>query len=295
MIKRWFEEEGIYFIKAMLSMGLLIVVAIVLSTVLSGPLQEREQIMVENGEVLPATVLELIGMQQLRAFPPKMEIFLIALMVANLIVMGCIIGHSVHSVRESIKKGAFAFHYVQVMQPWQYYIMVVLRTMCSALLIWGIYVIEVLLAAGILCNRLSVDVLPKVQAIVGAMAVRGIAVVMLMVAIGVLYGIKQDYRMHGVDFGLCLIGVSFIVSNAYKIPQYFGQKQIDEMVNAQDMMNLAFQMKQVRFVCPFAWLNPFNIYHNILETGVLWSYGLVAVGILVAAGVVFWKRDWWEL
>jgi len=296
MIKQWIKKEGIYFIKTICAFAIFGVLAVVLSQVFAGVLQERELLMVENEEVLPATVLELIGMQQLQVFAPELEIFFIIMMVTNLIIMGAIIGHGVHSVRESIEKGAFSFYYAQVTKSWKYFGMIALRVAGAALVLWLVYVLEMMLAGVILCvcnPALAGEEI--VLTVLLEMAWTGIPVVLLMSSAGVLYGIKQGYSMHGVDYGLCIIGISFLIGNLYKIPQYVGQMQIDEMMNAQDMMNLAYQLKQIRWICPFAWVNPYNIYHSVLDQGVLWGYLGVAILILIVTGVVFSKRDWWEL
>lgn len=296
MIKQWLKKEGIYFIKMFSTFAVLGVLAVLLSQLLAGVLQERELLMVENEEVLPATVLELIGMQQLQVFAPELEIFFIIMMVTNLIIMGAIIGHSVHSVRESIEKGALSFYYVQVMKSWQYFAITVLRVVGSALVLWLAYVIEMMLAGVILCAcNPALTGEEIVLTVLLEMAWTGIPVVLLMSSAGMLYGIKQGYSMHGVDYGLCILGISFLIGNIYKIPQYVGQMQIDEMTNAQEMMNLAYQLKQIRWICPFAWVNPYNIYHSVLGQGMLWGYLGVAILILIVTGVVFSKRDWWEL
>lgn len=251
--------------------------------------------MVENEEVLPAAVLELVGMQQLQIFPPQLELFFLVTMVTNVIIMGLLIGHSVHRMRESYEKGAFAFYYIQMMRPWQIYLLTIARIVFSALLVWGIYVAGVLLAGEVLCSGLTSEVLTSVPWIIYKMGMRGIVIVVLMTAIGVLYGIKQNYKMHGVDYGICLMFLGFAISNAYKIPQLIGQKQVEEMVNAQEMMQLAYTMKQVRCVYPLAWLNPFNVYHEVLDVEMITTYGWIAIMIFVVAGVSYSARDWQEL
>lgn len=295
MIKKWITDEGIYFIKTLIGAGLLMVLAVLLSYAFADTLHEKELLMVENEQLPAKALLEFIGLQQLQVFVPRLEIFFIALMVTNFIMIEAIIGHSVHSMRNSIEKGAFAFYYAQSMPAWQYYILVVIRVIGSALLAWSFYMAEVYLACSVLCKGLESDVVSTVQLMMGKMLFHGIPVVFLAVAIGVLYGIKQGYSMHGADFGLCLLGISFVIGNIYKIPQYIGHLQMEEMVNAQDIMNLAYQIKQIRFACPLAWLNPYNIYHSVVTTDVLLGYGLASVCVLCAAGVIFWKRNWWEV
>ncbi|MBQ8519563.1 MAG: hypothetical protein IJ455_08200 [Agathobacter sp.] len=295
MAKRRLVDEGIYFIKAAIVFAICMVVAVALSSILSGVLQEREQQMIEIGQIPSDAVLELVGMQEIQVFPPQVEIFFLLLMISNLLPLGAIIGHSVHSMRYSFEQGAFAFYYVQVMERWMYYGLTLLRILISSMLTWGIYIVEVILASGFVSRDLGAEIGEAVLAVLGTMARRGSGIVVLMVALGVLYGVCQYYRLHGADYGLFLIGLSFILGNLYKIPQLIGYKQIEEMVNAQMTMKVVYYMKQLRFLCPFSWLNPFNIQHNILNESVIWGYGLVAVVILVVAGIIFWKRDWQEL
>ena len=295
MTKRRLIDEGIYLLKAAIAFAVCMVVAVLFSSILSGALLEREQQMVETGQVPSDAILELVGVQELRVFPPQVEIFFLLLMILNLIPLGMIIGHSVQSMRRSFEQGAFAFYYVQVMERWMYYGLTLLRILLAGVLIWGIYIVEVILASSFVTRGLGAEIGAVVSSVFGTMAWRGIGIVLLMVAFGVLYGICQYYRLHGVDYGLFLIGISFTLGNLYKIPQVVGYKQIEEMVNAQMTMKVVYYMKQLRFLCPFSWLNPFNIHHNILNESVIWGYGLVAVVILVVAGIIFWKRDWQEL
>jgi len=295
MLIRRIIDESKYFIKTIIGIGVLMVIAVVLSSLLSGLLEEQELLMVENEEILPPTVLELVGMKELQIFPPQLEVFFLIIMVTNVIVMGLLIGHSVHRMREDYERGTFIFFYMQKMRPWQYYLMSVLRIVLSAFVVWAIYMAGVVLACEVVCREMSSDVLGMVTHILEEMAVRGVPVVLLVVAVGVLYGIKQNYKMHGVDYGICLIALGFVAGNAYKIPQFIGQKQIDEMVNAQEMMKIAYTMKQARVVCPFAWLNPFSIHHEVLDISVLNTYGWIAIALLVVAGVIYSMRDWQEL
>lgn len=295
MGKRQIIDDTIFIIKTALAVAVLMGIAVCLSSILSGPLQERELLMIENEEVMSTAMLELIGMQQLQQFPAKIEIFFLILMVYNLIVIGNIIGYSVHTMRRSFSQSSFIYYYAQVMRMWQYYLITILRTVFSAFVVWGIYIAGVIFASEFLTRGLDSEMVNTISMILNELAVRGTGIVLFMVAIGVLYGIKQCYRMHGVDYGLCLIGISFILGNLYKIPQLIGQKQIEDMVNAQEMMQMAYQLKQIRFLNPFAWLNPFNIHNHILETEVIYRYGAVALGLIVVAGIIFSVRDWKEL
>lgn len=295
MTKRRLIDEGIYLLKAAIAFAVCMVVAVLLSSILSGALLEREQQMLESGQVPSGAILELVGVQELRVFPPQVEIFFLLLMILNLIPLGMIIGHSVQSMRRSFEQGAFAFYYVQVMERWMYYGLTLIRVLFSGVLAWGIYIVEVILASSFVTRGLETEIGAVVSSVLGIMAWRGAGIMLLMVALGVLYGGCQYYRLHGSDYGLFLIGISFILGNLYKIPQVIGYKQIEEMVNAQMTMKVVYYMKQIRFLCPFSWLNPFNIYHDTLNASVIWGYGLIAVALLVVAGIVFWKRDWQEL
>ena len=263
MLKKRVTDEIIYLIKAAFAYAVMMALVVMLSSLLASTLEESELLILESEAGISTAMLELVGMQALRQFPPQIEIFFLLLMVTNLVVCAAVIGHSVHRMRESYEKGGFAFYYAQVMRPWQYYIMTGVRILLSAELVWGIYIAMVYGALKVLSQGIAIEVVIVVFNIISEMALRGLVIILLMSVVGILYGIKQNYKMHGVDYGLCLIGVGFLVGNAYKIPQLIGQKQIEEMVNAQDMMQLTYAIKQLRVACPFSWLNPFNIYHTI--------------------------------
>ena len=295
MIKDRVARELIYLIKTALIFAGMLGITIVLSHVLGGALAAKELEMLENEQVLATAMLELIGMQMLQQFPANIEVFFLIIMVLNLIVMGTIIGHSVHAMRKSVEQGAFGFLYMQTMHTGMYFGITVLLVLMTALLTWGIYSAELFLASNFLLKGYGAAVFSSVYAILTSIAGLGAGVVVLMVSISVLYGVAQSYSMHGVDFGLAIMGLSFVLGNVYKIPQVIGHNQIEQMINAQQTMEVARMLKQIRFLCPFSWLNPFNIYNYILSPRMIGSYVIVAVAIFVIAGVVFCLRDWQEV
>lgn len=295
MIKSKIAHEIIYLIKTALAFAGMIVITIVLSQILGEALAAKELEMIENEQVLATAMLEMIGMQALQQFPANIEVFFLIIMVLNLIVMGTIIGHSVHAMRKSVEQGAFSFLCVQTMSVWMYFCVTALMALLVALLSWGIYSTELFFASNFLLKGYGMAVFSSVYAILKSVAILGAGVVVLMVAISVLYGVAQSYSMHGVDFGLAIMGISFVLGNVYKIPQMIGHNQIEQMINAQQTMEVARMLKQMRFLCPFSWLNPFNIYNYILSPRMIGSYMMVALAIFVIAGVVFSLRDWQEV
>ena len=288
-------DEGIFLIKTVIGMALLLSFAVVVSVFLSNALLEKETAMQQMGKLPVVAVMELVGMQSLQVFPPQVEIFFLMLMVLNMVVMGAVIGHAVHGVRRSFETGVFAFFYMQVMDKGLYYVYTVLRLLLVSIMAWLMYMVEVMISLSFVVKGLDVEVIATVEAIQGEMLLRGIGVLIFMLGIGVLYGIQQYHGMHGVDFGLCVMGICLALGNFYKIPQFIGYKQVEAMVNAQVTMRVAYYMKQLRFLCPFSYINPYNIYHNTLNESVVGVYMLIGIAIMVVAGIIFWKREWREL
>lgn len=295
MIKNRVINELVFLMKVVLTFGIGILVLFGVSHVLGDLLAEKEVEMVLNQQELPKAMLELIGMQQLQQFPANIEVFFLSILVLNLIVMGMIITHSICAMRQGLERGSFGFLFVQVMKKCTYFIIEIFWTLVIAFLTWGIYVSAIFITAKLLLKNVEAMVATKVYVVIESMSTWGLGVVVLLVAISVLYGVKQSYRMHGMDFGIAIMGVGFIIGNAYKIPQYIGHKQIEQMVNAQETMEVMRMMKEFRFASPFSWLNPFNIYNHVMDVEMIWCYVGMAVLLFVIAGAVFCLRDWWEV
>lgn len=295
MIKHRVINELMFLLKMIIAFGIGVLIVFGASHLLGGVLAEKELEMALNQQEISKAMLELIGMQQLAQFPASIEVFFLLVLVLNLIVVCVIIAHSVHAMRRNLEQGAFGFLFVQVTKKHIYFIIELLRTLVVAFCTWGFYVVALFVTAAFLLSDAELLVADKVYEILSTMSIWGIAIVLLFVAIAVLYGIVQGYRMHQVDFGLAIIGVGFVIGNAYKIPQYIGQKQIEQMVNAQETMEIMRMMKTLRIACPFSWLNPYNIYNHVLDAGILWIYVAVALLVFAIAGAVFCLRDWWEV
>lgn len=295
MIIRWILDEGKFLIKTAILLMFCLIVTVMLSDVLGDFLLEKELLMEEMEKLPPVATLELIGMQSLKVFPARVEIFFLILMIVNLVTIGIVIGHSVHRMRASFENGSFAFYYMQVMNKGIYYLFIVLRLLFVNMMVWLIYIFEVKLGISYLVKGLESEVAVVVEGILRELAYRGIGVLILMTAIGVLYGIKQRHSFHGVDFSVCIMGILFVLGNIYKIPQFIGQKQIEAMVNAQDIMRTTYYIKQIRFVCPFSILNPYNIHHNIIPVDLAWNYAGVGLLLLFITGIFFELRNWQEL
>ncbi|MBR2045521.1 MAG: hypothetical protein IJ958_05230 [Agathobacter sp.] len=295
MVKNKILDGLIYLAKTIVLLGVLLVITVVLSQELGALLGEKELELIENEQVIPLAMLELIGMQALQQVPADIEVFFLIIMVLNLVVIGKIMGHSIEVMRNGVRKGAFSFLYVQTMHVWVYFVRLVLSVLVMALVTWGLYIAGVFVCSSFVFTGLEAVFLTNANVVLSTMAFRGLGVLVLMVSFSVICGVKQIYSMDGVDFTLCVMGVSFVLGNAYKIPQLIGQKQIEQMVNAQQMMEITRGLKEIRFLCPYSWLNPFNIHNRILSTRMIWSYVLVAVAIMIMAGVIFCLRDWEEV
>ena len=295
MVVRWILDEGKFLLKTIIIITLSLIVTVILSGVLSNVLLEKELLLEEIEKLPPLATLELIGMQSLQVFPAQVEVFFLILMVLNLVIIGLVIGHSVDRMRASFENGTFVFYYMQVMNKGIYYVFAVFRLLFVNITVWAIYILGTKIGISYIVKGLDGDVVAVVEGIHRELAVRGIGVLILMTAIGVLYGIKQNQSLYGIDFGLCVMGVLFVLGNIYKIPQFIGQKQVEAMVNAQEIMKLTYQMKQMRSICPFSILNPFSIYHNIFDADMAWRYAGIGIMVLLVAGIVFWVRNWREL
>lgn len=295
MIKKRVTDELVFLVKTAVAFGLGFLFTFGASRVLGELLEKKELDMLLNQQELPKATLELIGMQKLQQFPAEVEVFFLISMVSNLAIMGVIFAHSVHTMRQSVGQGSAGLLLLQVTKKRIYFVAECIRILLAAWLTWGIYMMGMFLAGGFLAKGVDISISSKVVDILSTMTVWGVVVALLVASISVLYGIKQQYRMHGFDFGLVLMGISFVIGNAYKIPQYIGQKQVEQMVNAQQTMEVMRTMKSFRWANPLSWLNPFNIYNKVLDVEMLWSYAGVAVLVFAVAGAVFCVRDWWEV
>ena len=295
MIKRKITSELIYLLKVMLVLAIWNVVVFFASQILGGLLADREAEMLLNKETISKAALELVGMQQLQQFPASVEVFFLSSLISNVVLLGSIVLHSVKMMRKSIGQGSFGFLFMQVVKKHRYFISEAIRVFAVAALTWGAYMAMMFLNGSFILKTLEVDVAEKVYDILWTMSLWGAGIVFLLVAVSVLYGISQSGNMHELDFSIVVMSVPFILGNLYKVPQYIGQLQVEAMITAQGTMKIVQVMKQFRFFCPFSWLNPFNIFNHVTEGGMIWCYVGVAALFFVVAGLIFCKRDWWEV
>lgn len=295
MLKRKITSELIYLLKVVVVLAVWNVVVFLVSQILGGVLAEKEAEMLVTQETVSKAALELIGMQQLSQFPAIIEVFFLSSLISNIVVLGSIVLHSVKMMRKSIGQGSFGFLFMQVVKKHHYFISESIRVFGVACLTWLSHIGMMFVTGILILKTVETDITEKICDVFTKMSLWGLAIVFLLVAISVLYGISQSGNMHELDFSIVVMSLPFILGNVYKVPQYIGQMQVEAMVNAQGTMEVVRMMKQFRFFCPFSWLNPFNIYNHVTDVGMIWCYIGVAAVIFVVAGVVFCKRDWWEV
>ena len=295
MLKQKLKEDVFYFIKMALVYVVLVLVVFLLANSAGEVLQERENLMAAQDEMIPSAMLEFVGMQKLGQFPAKMEVFFVGLMILNIVVLIGIFVHGFSAMRRSFVKSRFSFFFMQIMPLWKNYVLWAGEILLTGLLGWAIYIFVVGIFGGMLTADMYVDDGVLFRALLEYMGARGISLALFVTALGMFFGLALEQRFQPVDLGLGLTGVSFVLGNLYKIPQYIGYTQVQQMVNAQETMETMRALKELRILCPFAWLNPINIYNGILDSKELWVYLLLAVLLLVAGGLWYCKRDWKEV
>lgn len=295
MLKQKLREDVLYLIKIAVVYLVLLLLVFVVASPVGGVLQEREALMASKDETIPLAMLEFVGIQKLGQFPAKVEVFFLGILILNLIFVVGTFAHGVSAMRESYEKSRFSFFFMQIMPLWKNYILVLGEILIVSLLSWGIYTMEIGIVGKVLTSDLYADETSLVSALLEYMSARGIALVLFITALGMLFGMLQSRRIHGVDIGLGIVGVSFVLGNLYKIPQYIGYTQVQAMVNAQKTMETMRALKSLRIVCPFSWLNPVNIYNGILESNQLWIYLVLAVLLFIVGGLWYCRRDWLEV
>ena len=294
MLKQKLREDGFYLIKATVIYFVLVLLMFVIAGPVGKVLEDREVLMAAKEETISYVILEFVGMKKLGQFPADVEVFFLGVMILNLGVMLGLFVHGVLSMRESFEKSRFSFFVMQIMPLWKNYIFVLAEILLKATLSWWLYLLVVRGFYGILIADLHMDDKLWLQNLLEDMGVRGLVVMLFMTALGMLFGMSQNRRVHSVDIGFGIVGISFVLGNLYKIPQYIAYMQKQGVGDVDSTMKLVDGLKNLRIVCPFSWLNPVNIYNGTLKMGQLWIYALLVVLVFVVIGLWYCKRDWRE-
>lgn len=289
------RDDGVYLIKMTILYTVLVLAVFFISGPVGDALLEREILMYSKGETLPSEILAFVGMQTLGHFPAKLEVFFLGLLILNLVAAMAAFLRGVHAMQASFEKGRFSFFFLQVMPLWKNYVILMGEILVTGLLGWVIYTTIVRIFAAILTSEVLPAEMDLIQSVLSDMTVRGIMVMFFMTAIGMVFGMSQKRHVQGGDICLCFLGGALVLGNMYKIPQYIAYLQTREMVRAQDTIAVFHTLKKFQVMCPFSWLNPYNIYHGFLDMKDLGIYILLATVLLVATGFWYCMRDWKEM
>ncbi|MCI8426052.1 MAG: hypothetical protein HFJ03_00655 [Lachnospira sp.] len=240
-------------------------------------------------ESLPEDFFPLIGMNAVKQMEVCKEVLLIIMGILNLFIIGMISIQSAKVFGHSIDFRQYAFILYQPHGRIYYYIVRMLSSVASGLLLWIGYIIECEIALSVMAKNTHTSyVFGEYFVKVGML---GILLTIFMIGAGILYfTIKNNLFSYG-NIVISTIIICFFLGNAYKVPKlvayYMRMFQMDISV----VESIGTILNKFTWLHPLEQLNMFMIESKGASVGILCAYMIIGILFIGLSFFIYMRKD----